>query len=201
MQNKKQKQKQKISKIWQGDTVLCIASGPSLDTDDIEYARGKCRVIAINNNYELAPWADILYACDLYWWDTYKATDFQGIKYTQDKAAAQKYNLNYIKSETGHGLSSAADKIHTGSNSGAQAINLAYLLGAKRILLTGYDMKIAKSGATHWFGSHPNNTVSPYAKFIQSFEQIAKQNLVEIINCTRDTALNCFPKMKIQEAI
>jgi hypothetical protein len=203
MQNQKQQQpKQSISKIWDGDTVLCIASGPSLDTDDIDYARGKCRTIVINDNYQLAPWADILYACDLKWWVWHKgAPDFEGLKYTMDKKAAEKYSLNYIEGGPGNALSDMPDKIHTGSNSGAQAINMAFLLGAKRIVLTGYDMKIAKSGASHWFGDHPDQTRSPYVKFIQSFEQIAKQNLVEIVNCTRDTALTCFPQMNIRDAL
>ena len=184
-----------------GDTVLCVASGPSLDTDDIDYAKGRCRVIAINDNYQTAPFADILYACDLKWWDWHKgAPEFAGLKYSMDKKVVQKYDVNYIEGKGGIGLSSSSEFIHTGSNSGFQAINLAYLLGARRVLLTGYDMKFAATGAAHWFGDHPDKVRSGYARFIDAFKQIDQAN-IEIINCTRDTALKCFPQMTIQEAI
>ena len=199
MQNQ-QRQKQQTNKIWEGDTVLCIASGPSIDTDDIDYARGKCRVIVINDNYQLASWADLLYACDLKWWDWHKGVpDFEGMKYTMDKVAAKKYDLDYVKGEAGEGLNTS--HIHTGSNSGFQAINLAYLFGAKRILLTGYDMHVNKNGASHWFGNHPDLIISNYQRWIKGFDQVAKQNLVEIINCTRDTSLKCFPQMRLQDAL
>ena len=78
---------------------------------------------------------------------------------------------------------------------------LAFHMGAARILLLGYDMKFSKSGAAHWFGDHPDNIRSNYAPWIQHMNEVAKQNLVEIINCSRDTALDCFPQMTIQEAL
>jgi hypothetical protein len=86
-------------------------------------------------------------------------------------------------------------------NSGFQAMNLALHFGVKRILLLGYDMKFAKSGASHWFGDHPDNTRSNYHRWLPNFETAAKQNLVEIINCSRDTALEAFPRMSIEDAL
>ena len=49
---------------WAGDTCCILATGPSLTPDQAEYAKGKARVIAVNDAWRLAPWADILYACD-----------------------------------------------------------------------------------------------------------------------------------------
>lgn len=202
MQNQKHQKRNLLNRIFEGDTVLCVASGTSLDTDDIAYAKDKCRVIVINDNYKIAPWADMLYACDLKWWVWHEGVQaFEGIKYTQDEKASKKFGLNYIKGTTGIGLSDSPEQIHTGSNSGFQAINLAYLLGAKRILLTGYDMKIGDDGASHWFGDHPDQVRSYYDRWLPMFDQVAKQNFIEIINCTRDTALKCFPRMTIQEAL
>lgn len=190
-----------LSNLFKDETVLCVASGPSIDTDDIEYAKHRCRTIVINDNYQLAPWADVLYACDLKWWDWHNGCpDFIGMKFTQDRTAAQKYRLNYIKGVPLPGLSDSFDELHTGSNSGYQAINLAHLLGAKRILLTGYDMKFSSNGASHWFGDHPDGVRSCYERFIKCFETI-DQERVEIINCTRDTDLTCFPQMTLQEAL
>ena len=49
---------------WAGDTCCILATGPSLTPAQAEYAKGKARVIAVNDAWRLAPWADILYACD-----------------------------------------------------------------------------------------------------------------------------------------
>jgi hypothetical protein len=107
--------------------------------------------------------------------------------------------------------------IHFGSNGGFQAVNLMIQLGIRRILLLGFDMKIASGdsifGAAHWFGNHPNRTVSPYKKFVEEFNGAAailcKENAysgaehtsVCIVNCTRDSALKCFPVMTLREAL
>jgi len=103
----------------------------------------------------------------------------------------RKYEINRIKSAQLPDL--GEEVIHYGppggGNSGYQAINLAYILGAKTILLLGFDMF-----GSHFFGDHPDklNVNSPYKHFIKGFESI-NQKKVEIINCTRQTALNCFP--------
>lgn len=83
-----------------------------------------------------------------------------------------------------------------GGNSGFQAVNLAYMLGAKTILLLGFDMF-----GEHFFGKHPDklDVPSPFKTFIESFNTITKD--VEIINCSRMTDLNCFPRMRIQSVL
>lgn len=92
------------------------------------------------------------------------------------------------------------DCLHYGNNSGYQAINLAYLFGAKRIILLGYDMHAI--GPRHFFGEHPGSlsSGSDYADWIPRFNQLAadlKSEGVEVINCTRSTALHCFPELSI----
>ena len=54
----------------------------------------------------------------------------------------------------------------------------------------------------HWFGDHPKSMdrKSPYELFVKAFESIDVPDL-EIINCSRDTALGCFPRMTIEEAL
>ena len=54
--------------------------------------------------------------------------------------SAAAWGINQLKSVAQPGLSRTQGVIHQGKNSGYQALNLAYLLGAKRILLLGYDM-------------------------------------------------------------
>jgi hypothetical protein len=69
-------------------------------------------------------------------------------------------------------------------------------MGAQTILLLGFDMC-----GDHFFGKHPAGLAngSPFPAFIKSFESITED--VEIINCTRLTALNCFPKMSLESAL
>ena len=108
-----------------------------------------------------------------------------------------------IKGEHKDGLSESPEVIHYGSNSGFQALNLAYLLGANKIILLGYDMKIAKSGKAHWFGDHPDKVRSNYPSWWSRFSVVADQlkGKVQIINCNPDSALQCFEKMPLSDAL
>lgn len=191
---------------------VIIASGPSLTQEQVDYCQGKARVIAINDNYRLAPWADILYACDEKWWKwNPEALDFKGEKWTQDKSwnenerkRHEERGVNFIQSEARPGLSTKKDVIYQGSNSGIQAINLAYLMGARKIILIGYDMKLGEKDKAHWFGDHPDKIKSNYNAWFFFYKVIADQLSelgLEIINSTIDSALTCFPKKELKEAL
>jgi hypothetical protein len=63
--------------LFRGETVVCIASGPSLTQeicDRIRDARdaGRCKAIVVNSSCMLAPWADVLYFTDSGWYDARK---------------------------------------------------------------------------------------------------------------------------------
>ncbi len=92
--------------------------------------------------------------------------------------------------------------IHQGNNSGYQAINLAYHFGAKRIILLGYDMT---GQGNHWFGKHEGPGLSRntnYESYVQHFETIKPESYgIEIVNCSRITALNCFPKRRLENYV
>lgn len=189
---------------------VIAASGPSLTQEDVNAARG-LNVCVINSSYWLAPWANILYACDGHWWDWHyekpewkaKLDAFEGQKWTQDKGAADKYGLNYIESKPNAGLSNNPALIHQGSNSGIQAINLLYHLGAREIILLGYDMKGDKN-KPHWHGHHPNRVVSCWDQWIRFYDYVAADAVkmgLNIINCSRDTALTCFPRKQLEEVV
>lgn len=196
----------KAKKKW-----FIIASGPSLTKEDVERVRGQ-NVIAINDNYKLAPWADVLYACDPNWWRWHidDVKSFKGKKYRQDKSWTDKdvevikdLDVQCIKSISESGLSTNPNVIHDGCNSGIQAINLAYHLGARKIILLGYDQQ-ATDGKAHWFGHHPNEIVSDWYKWKGHYQLVADQAPdigLEIINCTRETALTCFPIKKLKEML
>ena len=92
--------------------------------------------------------------------------------------------------------------IHGGSNSGYQAIGLAYgALAATDIWLLGFDMQLTDNKA-HFFGDHPpeiRNGGDP-ARFVTHFRTIdPKQYGIRIINCSRETALDMFPRSTIDD--
>ena len=193
-------------------TIVCVASGPSLTAADVDYCRGKASVLVVNDCYRLAPWADFMYAADVSWLGlNYQAiaAHFHGERWTQDAQAAEWYGMRYIRSMDEPGLSCDPLVIHQGENSGYQAVNLAYHLGAQRILLLGYDM--GATGNSHWFGDHPpalcgldELKTRAWPRWIAHFGKLAEGLAwagVEVVNCTRSTNLGCFPRMTIEQAL
>lgn len=164
-------------------------------------------MLVINDNYRLAPWADVLYACDFKWWRQYNGVpEFTGQKWTVDANAARTYpDLHHVKGLPLPGLSSDQNIINTGRNSGYQAINLAILFGAARIVLLGYDMQVT-GDKRHWFGEHPAPLVScsNYGRYIENYRTMTpdlERLGIPVINCTRETALTMFPRMELSYAL
>ena len=61
-------QRSMMPPLWPGATVALLGGGPSLTLQQIEYVRGRCRIIAINRAYRLVSEADWLHAADKSWW-------------------------------------------------------------------------------------------------------------------------------------
>lgn len=198
-----------LQKIWH-DSPACVvvAGGPSLTQADVDHCRGKARVLVINDGYRLAPWADALYACDARWWDWHPdALDFEGLKLTMNVGwPAMKVHpkLTAVPNLGDNGFSTSAKGVYTGRNSGYMALQLAIILGARRVLLLGYDMSLGPQGQHHWFGKHPNNQAPPVEAFLRLFSHCTeplKKSGVEVVNCSRSTKLELFPKSTIKEAL
>lgn len=87
-------------------------------------------------------------------------------------------------------------------NSGYQAINLTVLTGAARILLLGYDGKVA-NGKTHFFGDHPEKEIpSVYDMYRRMLRQLPPLlNGIKVLNCSPDSAVDAFPKMTLEAAL
>lgn len=164
-------------------TFAVLATGPSMSQAVADSVRGKCGVVAVSDAYRLAPWADALASNDRVWWLHHvEALKFAGPKFT---------------SGTVDGVEKMSHR--GGSNSGLLGIRVAMRLGATRVLLLGYDM-----GGTHYFGPHPeplkNTLPARFEIFKQQFARFEHPG-VEIVNCTPDSALTCFPRMTLQEAL
>jgi hypothetical protein len=188
-----------VPRLWPGGTVACLATGPSLCQADVEAVRGRVDgVIAVNDAHRLAPWADVLYACDAKWWEWNAGVPgFQGLRYTLQPRAARWATV--LRKTGEHGLELDPGGVRTGKNSGYQAINVAVHLGARRILLLGYDMR-----GDHFFGSHPDKSRPPFLLCLPIFDTLVaplRAHGVEVCNCSRRTALRAFPCLTLEEAL
>ncbi len=200
-----------VEPMWRGEVVVCIGGGPSLTQAQVDGCRGRARVIAINDAYRRAPWADILYFCDHRWWQWHRATsEFRAVtsaRVTLDaRVADADPGVRYVHNEGARkGLCLEPGHVFNGRNSGYQAINLAVQLGVARIVLLGYDMRAA-DGKTHWFGDHPTQTKPTIfgTTFLPWFETLSEQldELgVEVVNATPGSALTAFPMTSLKDAL
>ena len=194
---------------WRGQDLVIIASGPSAKDAPVHLARGRARVIAINTSWKLAPWADILYACDFRWWQlTQGWQEFQGRKLTIDRRAADIYGLDYLhcRKPDDRVVLEPKGTVGWGGNSGFHCLNLALQLGVRRVLLVGYDMRI--DHGLHWHGAHGNGLHNPkpanVARWRHNVDQIGKAAQaegIEVINCSAVSTLTAYPKLPLAAAL
>lgn len=193
---------------WVGETCFIIGCGPSLIGFNARQLIGRGRIIAINDSFELVPFADVLYFCDLRWWQTRRQRVhdiFQGRKIiTLENDISGVLNL---KNTGATGLETDPAGLRHGSNSGYQAINLAYHYGATRIILLGYDMKVSGE-KLHWndrsdgqnaagFQRTLNNMVTNFRHLKEPLAQAG----VEVINCNPGSALRVWPCLPLSKVL
>lgn len=192
---------------WRGEPCAVIASGPSVTIEDVEKLRGQCHVIVVNNGFEIAPWADALYACDRKWWDEYReALSFAGLRITQDGDTAAHHRLHRIYLVEDNPLEFTIARkgyIAGGQNGGFQAINLAMQFGARPILGLGFDFC-----GEHWHGKHRGDLRNPREQTLARWASILDKQAatlqrmgVRFINCSDRSILTAYPKMSVDEAL
>lgn len=198
--------------------IAIIASGPSAKKADLKPLRGRAKVIAIKENVDLCPWADMVYGCDSAWWkhrrglptfsgikvsfDGNRLPDFQDLRYVKiAPCKVQKYSHDLQFQEIG--------TVGSGGNSGFQALNLALQLARwapKAIVLIGFDMT-DRSGV-HWYGRNRwpganNPDYSQFRRWIAAYEGAANvlRGLgIQVFNTSLNSALRCFPFAELEAA-
>lgn len=194
---------------WQGETAFVFASGPSLTQEDADACRGLARAIAVNATFARVPWADVLYAADLRFWRVYspdiEACGFLGERWSSSESARAFFGCRLVAKGAGEGFSRMPGTINGGGNSGYQAVHLAASWGCSRIVLLGMDMQ-RTGGLPHWHGVHkgqlPNG--QGFRHWIHRFGFLARDLRrlgVEVINCSRETALTCFQRRPLEEVL
>lgn len=204
----------RVERLWPGSTIACLATGPSLTQKDCDRVRAAgCRVVAINDAWRLAPWADVLYSSDRRWWSHYEGVPkFQGLKFgvgsgVRKNNGFHRYpDIHVLRNAGYHGLELSPDGLRTGRNSGHAALNLAVHLGATRILLLGYNLSY-QNGKAHFFGSHPPGlpqSASLYPGFRRTFATMVEplnELGIAVYNCTENSSLTCFKRASLKDVL
>jgi hypothetical protein len=198
-----------IPRILEGEEVVYVlGGGPSLRNYDPEELRGQ-RIIVTNEAFALHPEADALVFVDVGWWQRRKGAVLDvwegGLligrgNYRKLFEAGGCKNVAYRSGV----VWSTEPEVLGGKNSGLAAINAAWLMGAKRAVLLGFDMKPVE-GRNNYHSIHPVSGKPNYThRYVQIFiPEIAKASeMVEkvgfvVINATEGSALTCFPKRSL----
>lgn len=192
-------------KVWDGQDVFIIGGGTSLKTFDWSLLK-KELTIGCNDAYKHG--VEICKICifgDASWFKIHKdkLAHYKGTVFTNYNAL-QKADISWLWSIPRKTYGLGINTLGWNGNTGAAAVNLAILLGAKNIFLLGFDMKLSKDGKANW---HENKVNKPdayvYNKFIQGFLQLKKDLVlfpdVNVFNVTDDSDLNTFPKIGINK--
>ena len=198
----------RVPKAWPGSTVFILGGGPSLKDIEVPRLKGR-RVIACNNAFILAPWADVLCWADAAWyeWNWRDLHHHLGPyrvcwRRMPEMPGAASFERLF---EFHKPLAISFDPTGVvGANTGHGALNLAVLFGASRVVLLGFDMK-TRDGAHNWHNFHQRQPEGdPYRGFIAALEAAAPELVragVECFNASPDSALECFPKISFADAL
>lgn len=169
-----------IEPIFDGETAVLIATGPSLTDEQLNFVRASnAKVFTINNVYQRYPETDVHLSCDFPWWCHYFPTDvrlqeLKAPRYTWHPVIAKEYGIDYIKGVDKPGLSTDRSVIHINHGSGPMAINLAAHYGISKLILIGHDMKFAPDYKPHQQdpGSVSRHYFDEYPKHLQHWPSV-----------------------------
>jgi hypothetical protein len=193
-----------VPRAWEGEAAFVLGGGDSLRGFDAGRLKGHGRVIAVNDAFRIAPWADVLYFGDRKWFDWNRGSlgMFRGehIVTRVEVGATPPLKIKRLRRNLDVGLARHPSEV-AGWCSGGNAINLAYLFGAAPIVLLGFDMK---GGNWHTHHRTPKNLDAYRRHFIPHIERMApelEREGVTVINATPGSALGCFPIVSLDDIL
>jgi hypothetical protein len=184
-----------------GNDVFVIGGGPSLRGFDFSRLKGRNTIGCNAAGFLGNDVCNVLFFADHNWFSTYqeRVCEFAGTVVTDcpDMRDNRPGWMYYLPRATFPGVFKDA---LGGGNSGSAAINLALIMGAKRVLLLGFDGALAADGSPNWHNDDidaPNANVYPY--FERAHAAIARGLEhefpgTEVINLNPNSKIGCFPK-------
>jgi hypothetical protein len=207
---------------WLKKTVFCLGSGPSLNLVTVK-EWGKIKelqrenlaiVLGVNSSFkkpqEFGFFCDALFFTDESWFENNEkqVRDFKGNKFTVSRRAKNMYpELDRIENSGRFDFSVGSPPMKDGRSSGHRAVSLAIMLGSKKIGLLGYDMRIleinGKLRSHHHDEYHNTENARTYkeefAVGFRGWREEAEKLNVEIINLTKDSAVEDFKFQELSE--
>ncbi len=195
------------NKIWDGEEVFIIGGGVSLKAFKWDLLKEE---LTIGCNDAYIHGEEVCKLCvfgDHKWFLVHERAlaHYKGVVVTN---ASQLYKsdvewLLWMYREQ-YGLHT--DKLGWNACTGAVAINLALVLGAKKVYLLGFDMHKTE-GKTNWYDNFIDRKQpdTNYDRFINDgFSKFPKEleskfPEVKVINITDNSSLNMFPKIGVKE--
>lgn len=198
--------------LFKGETIFCLASGPSLTAEVCDQVGGRC-TIAVNSSAVLAPCASVLFFTDSSWYEQRRelVANWAGLVMSMSKTAKRELpdKVKRVKGEgdpdTPPNFDRGPGAIQQGRSSGHTAVSLAIALGASRVVLLGYDMRFVE-GREHFHGEYkgPRDVAIYQRDFIPGFagwNEAARVAGAEIVNATEGSALKEFPIVQLGEIL
>lgn len=192
---------------WRGECCAIIASGSSLRKEDVLLLRDRMHVAVIKSNIDLAPWAEMVYGCDVHWWRHRRGLpDYKGLKLSYDRASAfcGIQLLRILSPTCDELLFEEPGLVGSGGNSGFQLLNQVAQFGCTGILLLGFDMQ-----GPHWYGrnnwEYANNPdAMNFRRWAKAFNQNAaklKAMGIDVVNASSKSAITQFEFATVGQAI
>jgi len=189
------------------------------------------RIIGVNIAAFLGNWVDVAYWGDSDTYTDYKKEfdEYPGLKVSSaGKFSQERFrNIKHLYKDATIGMSEDNTALSwIGRNTGSSAINLAYLLGADKIYLLGFDMYA--EGRMHFHAGYPDKRRTPrtklinqggkiprvqfnerkaeerFKRFMAGFDTIAmdcEKLSVEVINVNPKSKIESFPKKSLSEIL
>jgi hypothetical protein len=204
-----------IPDIWEGECFI-IGGGTSLKNAPFHLLHDK-HTIGCNNAFELG--AKVCEVCcfgDLGFYNLYKNKnneskisfrDYKGLLVSNATKMPDAETQVKICKRTEVRVEKATDTLSWYHNTGVLAVELAIKLGATRIILLGFDMRLDAHNTANWYKNikdKPNKAT--YPRFMNGFKAFSDAihrsfPKVEIINGNPASAMDIFPKQDWRELV
>lgn len=203
-----------VEPLYKGETIFCLASGPSLTVDVCEKVKGR-RTIVVNTSCNLAPWGDVLFFTDSGWYEPRRdiVKNWPGHVMSMSRTAKRELP-DKVKRIQGCGDPAFPPRfpkpgtmpfIQQGRSSGHTAVSLAIGLGAAKVILLGYDMRVVDGREHHHAEYTGPRDLDQYRRdFVPAFNgwnAAALEVGVEITNATPLSAVHEFPMASLDEVL
>jgi hypothetical protein len=184
---------------WLDETVFLLGGGPTLTAEIAARIHGR-KTIAINSTSRIAPWADVLFFADFTWFREHRpiVDNWPGGVLTISRRAHRLGRAGKVQL-----LNPPAVRI-ANLSAGHHAVDVALWLGAKTIVLLGFDCRLV-DGRSHNHDDYGNHNARLYTDVVlpawADYPERASRRRATILNATPGSAIEVFPKSDLTKIL